>query len=114
MRRDASLAAASGVALLAVLAVTESLSLLAEPRSAAAGVAAALAVEALFVAETPAGDLWERPVVQIGSLVALVAGGAVAVAVDGHWLVAAACWGLATYFVLLALLVAGVWNPAAS
>ncbi|MFC7139021.1 hypothetical protein ACFQMA_04110 [Halosimplex aquaticum] len=112
--RDALLAVVCGVALLTLLAVTESLSLLVRPGSAAAGIAAALAVEALFVADTPAGDLWERPAVQAGSVVALAAGGVVAVAVGGRWFVAAACWGVATYFVLLALVLTGVWNPTAS
>ncbi|QLH82929.1 hypothetical protein [Halosimplex pelagicum] len=109
--RDAILAAASGGALLAVLAVTASLSLLGRPAVAAAGVCAALAVEALFVADTPAAELWERPAVQVGSATALVGGAGVAVWALGPWVVAAACWGLATYFGLLALLLAGVWSP---
>ncbi|WP_459191985.1 hypothetical protein [Halosimplex sp. J119] len=112
VERDATLAAASGAAMVAVLAVTESLSLLTRPTSAATGVGAALVVEALFVADTPAGELWKRRKVRIGSAVALVVGAGVAVAAGGLWLVAAACWGLATYFVLLALLVAGIWDPA--
>ncbi|WP_436930378.1 hypothetical protein [Halosimplex halobium] len=109
--RDALLAAASAAVLLAVLAATGSLPLLTRPAAVATGIGAALAVEALFVADTPATDLWERPAVQVGSALALVAGAALAVWTAGAWLVAAACWGLATYFVLLALLVAGVWEP---
>ncbi|WP_436910107.1 hypothetical protein [Halosimplex marinum] len=109
--RDALLAAASAALLLAVLAVAESLSLLARPAVAVVGATAALAVEALFVADTPAADLWTRPGVQVGSALALVAGAGLAVWAAGAWLVAAACWGLATYFCLLALLVAGVWEP---
>jgi hypothetical protein len=109
--RDALLAAVSAAVLLAVLAVAESLSLLARPAVAAVGVAAALAVEALFVADTPAADLWTRPGVRFRSALALVAGTALAAWTAGAWLVAAACWGLATYFCLLALLVAGVWEP---
>ncbi|WP_415381202.1 hypothetical protein [Halosimplex sp. TS25] len=112
--RDALLAAVSGAVLLAALAAAESLSLLVRPGSAAAGITAALAVEALFVVETPAGDLWERPAVRIGSVVALAGGGIAAVALGGPWVVAAACWGLATYFALLALVLTDVWNPAAS
>jgi len=111
--RDATLAAVSAGALLAVLAVTAPLSTLARPAVAATGIAAALAVEALFVADTPAAELWERPAVQVGSAVALVGGGVVGVAATGPWVVAAACWGLATYFVLLGLLVTGVWAPDA-
>lgn len=108
--RDALLAATSGAVLLATLAVTGSLSTLARPAVAAAGVAAALAVEALFVADTPAAELWERRVVQVGSALALVGSAGVALLVAGPRVVAAACWGLATYFVLLALLLAGVWG----
>ena len=112
--RDATLAAASAVSLVAALAVTDSVSLLLRPLSVGVGVTAALAVEALFVADTPAGDLWGRPTVQVGSAVALVAAGALAVAAGAVWLVAAACWGLATYFFLLALLLTGVWAPDGS
>ncbi|QLH77792.1 hypothetical protein HZS55_10975 [Halosimplex rubrum] len=108
--RDALLATVSGGALLAVLAVTESLSPLGRPAVAVAGVGAALAVEALFVADTPVAELWVRPSVQVGSAAALLAGAGLATWALGPWVVAAACWGLATYFVLLALLLAGVWG----
>ena len=108
--RDAILAATSAGALLAVLAVTASLSALARPAVVATGVGAALAVEALFVADTPAAELWERPAVQAGSATALVVGAGLAVWALGPWVVAAVCWGLATYFGLLGLLLAGVWG----
>ncbi|ELZ22337.1 hypothetical protein C475_17533 [Halosimplex carlsbadense 2-9-1] len=112
--RDALLATGSAGALSAALSLTESLSLLARPAVAAAGIAAALAVESLFVAETPATELWERPAVQVGSAVALVGGAVVALLAGGPWVVAAACWGLATYFLLLALVLAGVWSPGSA
>ncbi|WP_123533242.1 hypothetical protein [Halosimplex salinum] len=112
--RDALLATASGGALLASLAITESLSLLGRPAVAVAGVAAALAVETLFVADTPAAELWERAPVRTASVLLIVGAGALAVRAGGLWLVAAACWGLATYFVLLGLLVTGLWRPAES
>lgn len=108
--RDAILAATSAGALLVVLAVTASLSTLAQPAVVATGVGAALAVEALFVADTPAAELWERTAVQAGSATALVVGAGLAVWVLGPWVAAAACWGVATYFALLALLLAGVWG----
>ncbi|WP_135364051.1 hypothetical protein [Halosimplex halophilum] len=112
--RDALLAAASAAVLLVVLAATGSLSVLTRPGAAATGVVTALAVEALFVADTTVAYLWERPAVQVGSALALVVGGVLAVWTADPWLVAAACWGLATYFVLLALLVAGVWESASA
>jgi len=112
--RDAVLAATIAGALLAVLGVTESLSTLTRPTVAAAGIATALGVEALFVADTPAAELWEHLAVQVGSAVALVGGGGVALLVVGPTVVAAACWGLTTYFGLLALLLAGVWGPEGS
>jgi len=110
--RDALLAGASGTALLALLTLTASLSLLARPETAAAGVGAALLVEALFVADTRAVELWERRSVRLVSVAVLVAGSILAAGVAGQWLVAATCWGLATYFVLLGLLVSGVWDPS--
>ena len=110
--RDALLASASGVVLLAVLAVTESLSLLGRVDAAVAGVGLALFVEALFVAGTRAVELWERRSVRLVSAAALIGGAVLAVATAGRWLVAAACWGLAAYFALLGLLVSGVWDPS--
>ncbi|MFB6139796.1 MAG: hypothetical protein ABEJ26_05110 [Halosimplex sp.] len=111
LARDAALATLCGAALVAALAISGSLSALFEPASAAAGVAVALAVEALFVFDTPASDLWERPAVRVGSAVALATGGALALAAGGPRVVAALCWGLGTYFALLALLLAGIWTP---
>ncbi|QPV63614.1 hypothetical protein I7X12_02990 [Halosimplex litoreum] len=108
--RDALLATGCVCALSAALGLTASLSLLARPAVAVMGVTAGLAVEALFVAETPVVELWERPVVQVGSAVALVGGAGLAVWVGGPWAVAVAWWGLVTYFFLLALVVAGVWG----
>lgn len=106
--RDAVLAAASGAVLLGALAVAGSLASLADPGAAVAGVVAALAVEWLFVAETPAGTLWERRRVRAASVAALLGGSAALAWVTGPWILAAACWGVATYFALLALVLAGV------
>jgi hypothetical protein len=110
--RDVLLAGTSGAVLLALLTVTASLSLLARPETAAVGVGVALLVEALFVVDTPAVELWERRSVRLVSAAALIGGAVLAVATAGRWLVAAACWGLAAYFALLALLVSGVWDPS--
>ena len=109
--RDALLAGTSGAVLLALLAVTASLSLLVRPETAAVGVGVALLVETLFVGDTPAVKLWERRSVRLVSTAVLVGGVILAVATALGWLVAAACWGVAAYFALLALLVSGVWDP---
>ena len=113
-QRDALLAAASGAACLAFLLVSDATAALARPATVVAGGGAALSVEALFVAETPVVRWWTDPRVQVGSAVAFVAAAAVGFLVAGPWLLAAACWGLATYFALLSLLAAGVWTPEGS
>jgi hypothetical protein len=112
--RDALLATASGVALLAGLALTESLALLADPTAAAAGVVVALLVEAAFVAGTPAGRLWERPLVRRLAVAAFVVGAVAIARVGDPRVFAAGLWGIATYFALLFLVLTGVWNPGES
>jgi hypothetical protein len=109
--RDSVLAAVVGVACLVVLWHWQALDALFEPWSALAGLGGALAVEWLFVAGTAVGELWERRWVQSGSVLAVLAGGMVLAVVSGPWVLAAVCWGLMTYFVLLALLLSGVWTP---
>lgn len=108
--RDASLAATSGAVVLFGLARAGSLSLLRTPSALGVGVAGALAVEAAFVADTPAGRLWESRTVQVGGTTAFLGGVAALAWVTGPWILAAACWGLATYFCLLALVLADVWD----
>lgn len=109
--RDALLATASALLLAVALVATGRVASLWRPLSVGVGVVGALAVEALFVAETPVSELWARPAIQVGSALALLAGAASALALDAVWLVAAACWGLGTYFVLLVALLTGVWEP---
>ena len=109
--RDASLALLCGVVLIGGLVRFDSLSLLTDPTALVVGVAGALVVKAAFVAGTPAGRLWERRAVQAGAVGALLAGAALVAWMAGPWILAAVCWGLATYFVLLAMVVTGVWNP---
>jgi len=110
--RDATLASLSGVALLALLAVMDALHALARPGHAALGLLGALALEWLFVAETPAVDLWNRRPVRVGSVVGLLLSCGLVAVTAGPWLVAAACWGIVTYFLLLGLLSTGLWTPA--
>lgn len=105
-RRDAAFAGLSGVCLLASLFLTGEAAALGTLPAAAAGVGSALALEAVFVADTPVQTLWERRGVRLASAAALVVALGLA-AVSGPLVVAAACWGLATYFVLLVIVLAG-------
>lgn len=108
-RRDAVLAACCAVVLLGVLSVGDWTWALVDPVAVVVGVVGALAVEALFLAETPAVDLWERLSVRAASIFALLFGAVAAAYLVGPVLVGAAVWGLATYFVLLALALADIW-----
>jgi hypothetical protein len=102
-RRDAAFALLCGLALLAYLRWTAAVGTLRSGTAVAVGVAGALGVEALFVLDTPAASLWERRGVRTAAAVALLAcAGGLAVLL-GPVAVAAACWGLATYFVVLAV-----------
>lgn len=111
-RRDAALAGCCGAVLVAVLLVTGGTATLARPGAVLAGVFGALVVEAAFLADTPAAELWARPPVQVGAALALVGGAVGTAAVLGPVVVAVACWGLVTYFALLALTLAGYWLSA--
>jgi hypothetical protein len=108
-RRDAVLATSCGVVLLGVLAVGRWTAFLFDPLAVVLGVVGALATEGLFLADTPAAALWERLWVRSVSVFVLLFGAVAAAYLVGPVVVAAACWGLATYFVFLALAVAGHW-----
>lgn len=82
---------------------------LVDPLAAGVGVAGALAVEAPFLAATPAAELWESLYVRTACVFALLSGSVAAAYLAGPVLVGAAVWGVATYFVLLAFVLAGVW-----
>ncbi|WP_336328991.1 hypothetical protein [Haloarcula sp. CGMCC 1.2071] len=102
-RRDAGFALLCGLVLVAYLRQTGAVETLWSESAIAVGVAVALGVEALFVLDTPVAALWERRGVRTTSAVALlgVAGG-LAVFL-GPVVVAATCWGLVTYFGILAV-----------
>jgi hypothetical protein len=102
-RRDAGFALLCGLILVAYLRRAGALDTLWAVSAVAVGVAGALGVEALFVLDTPVASLWERRGVRTGSAVALLAcAGGLAILL-GPVVVAAACWGLVTYFVILAV-----------
>jgi fucose permease len=102
-RRDAGFALLCGLALVAYLRQAGAFDTLWSASAIAVGVAGALSVEALFVLDTPAASLWERRGVRTGSAIALFVC-AVGLAVFlGPVVAAAACWGLGTYFVILAV-----------
>ena len=108
-RRDAALAACCTVVLLGVLSTGDWLWTLADPVAVGVGIAAALAIEGLFVADTPVAGLWEHPSLRAGSVSALLFGAVAAGYLVGPVLVGAALWGLVTYFVLLGAALAGAW-----
>ena len=102
-RRDAGSALFCGLVLVAYLRWAGALDTLWTESAVAVGVAGALGVEALFVLDTPAASLWERRGVRTASAVALLACAGGLAARLGPVVVAAACWGLVTYFVILAV-----------
>jgi hypothetical protein len=106
---DAAIALASGAVLLGALAVTDDLGMLGEWRAVAAGLAGGVVVEALFLAGTPVAEWWDRPWVGPASGLGLVVGAVGLALWLGPVVVAAACWGLATYFSLLVLAALGRW-----
>ena len=108
-RRDAVVAACCGVLLLGVLAVTDAVDELANPVAATLGVLGAVVVEGAFLADTPVAGWWTLPWVRVASALALLGGVLGTALVVGPLVVAAACWGLVTYFVFLALAVSGYW-----
>jgi len=102
-RRDAGFALLCGLALVAYLRRAGALDTLWSEPAVAIGVTGALGVEALFVLDTPVASLWERRGVRTASAVTLlICAGGLAVRL-GPVIVAAACWGLITYFVILAV-----------
>lgn len=102
-RRDAGFALLCGVALVGYLSWVGGTGTLRSAPAAAVGVTGALGIEALFVLDTPVASLWERRGVRAGAAVALLVAVAGLTTVLGPAVVAAACWGLATYFAILAM-----------
>jgi hypothetical protein len=113
-RRDAALAAA---ALLGLLAVAAALGVppaaLLDPVPAALGAAGALALELPFyLAPERAHRLWYRPGVGAGATLAVVLAGGALATLAGVRTITALLAGLLTYFFLLGLTVAGVLPSA--
>ncbi|MFU1780124.1 hypothetical protein ACM16X_01955 [Haloarcula japonica] len=102
-RRDAGFALLCGLVLVAYLHQMGALGALWSESAITVGVAVALGVEALFVLDTPVVALWERRGMRAASAVAFIgAVGGLAVFL-GPVVVVAACWGLITYFSILAV-----------
>lgn len=111
--RDGLLAAVGLAVLLAGSAATVGPGVLLDPAAAAMGVAGALALEAAFLRYADRLlPLWERRGVPAASLLGLLAVGVAALLYEPR-LVGALAWGLATYLLLLACVLAGVWNSPA-
>ena len=112
-RRDATLAAAALVALLAVGAQTVGSTAFLDPVAVAVGVTGALAVEVGFVRYPErALAVWDCPGVALAGAGAVVCLGVAALWV-APWLLGALAWGLVTYFGLLACVLVGPGNPVA-
>ncbi len=111
-RRDGLLAAVALAALVGLLIVDGTTGALWQPIPAIAGVLGALLIELGFL-RYPLATLWERPVVQLGALVAVVVGGAWTYQAAGPAAVGSLCWGLLTYFFLLGTTLLIGHNPLA-
>jgi hypothetical protein len=113
-RRDAVLAAVALAVLLGLLVVDRTTGTLLGPVPAVSGILGALLIELGFLRYPAITGLWERPAVQFGSVVAVVAGGTWAYGIIGPPVVAVLCWGLLTYFLLLGAVLAVGHNPLAA
>jgi hypothetical protein len=79
------------------------------------GLLGAVAIEAAMLRYPDlTRAVWERPEVQAGSLLGLLAGGRALTTRYGTWTAAACWWGLIAYLGLLAFVLAGRENPVAS
>ncbi|WP_226022254.1 hypothetical protein [Halomicrobium salinisoli] len=111
--RDDLLALLAVGALLALLARRSGLGALANPAAAVAGVAGAVLIEAAFLRYPELGAAWDRPLVHLGGLGAVLLAGVGAYLLVGSPIVAALCWGLVTFLLLLAAVVVTGRNPLA-
>jgi len=102
-RRDAGVALLCGLALVAYLRQAGAVDTLWSASAVAVGVAGALGVEALFVLDTSVASLWERRGVRTAAAIALFVSAVGLAVLLGPVVAAAACWGLITYFVMLAV-----------
>ncbi len=111
--RDAALALVSTLALLGVASVLDvDRDRLLDPRSLTVGVVGALLVEAAFVRYPEwSQERWYRRSTQVTATLLVVVGGGVLTLAAGVWVLSALLAGLATYFVLLALSLAGLFPP---
>ena len=112
--RDGLLAAGSLVAIIAVGVLTSGVGVFVRPLAVAAGVAGALALEALFLRYSSwLLTAWKRPSVALAGVVAL--GWLALWAIQAApWALGAIAWGLVTYLVLLGCVLAGLGNPVAA
>lgn len=109
LRRDATLAGFCGAVFLAFLSASGALTTLGDPRAVGVGVGAGVLVESAFLSGTRVVDWWKSPWVAPASALVLLLVASGLVVWLGPVVLAAACWGLATYFVAFGFVVAGVW-----
>jgi len=112
--RDGLLAAGSLAAVLAAGLLTSGVGVFVRPLAIVAGVAGALALEALFLRYSAwLLTAWKRPGIALAGVVTL---GWVALWASqaAPWALGAIAWGLATYLALLGCVLAGLGNPVAA
>ncbi|MFC6941997.1 hypothetical protein ACFQE8_18795 [Salinirubellus sp. GCM10025818] len=113
--RDGSLALLALAAMLDVLRRRDRIDTLLDPAALLPGVVGAIVVEALMLRDPErTRDLWERPLVRVASLGGTVAVGRTLARQREERAVAAVCWGLLTYLLLLGVVLSGRENPVSS
>lgn len=111
-RRDALLAAVALATLVGFLIARETAEALWQPIPALTGALGALLIELGFLRYSLV-ELWERPSVQLGGLVVVVAGGVWTYEAVGPPAVGVLCWGLLFYFLILGTTILVGYNPLA-
>jgi hypothetical protein len=112
-RRDALLALVALATLSGFLLAERALGALWRLHPAVSGVLGALLIELGFLRYDTLAGLWERPAVQLGGVLTVIAGGVWAYNTAGPAVVAVLCWGVLTYVFLLGVVFAVGHNPLA-
>lgn len=113
-RRDGLLAGVALGAMLGGLIATGEAAALLRPGAFAVGVAGAVALEVLFLRVEGLAEGWEHPVAWASATLGTIAVGAALLWAGGVVAVAALCWGLVAYLVLLTVVVLAEYDPLAA
>ena len=113
--RDGLLALVALGALLDGLRRRGRIDALRSPAAAVAGTVGAVSVEAVMLSPPERTEaLWERPSVQVASLLGTAVAGRSLSRRSGARIAAALCWGLLAYLALLAFVLSGRSNPVST